>query len=604
MLKQFLKLFRGTTDPTDHVDHPHIEKVKAKEATQTYYQFVAETALPRAEERLKESSGSDPLLAFAVAVIETLFEEHWEDSRSALVDERSPRHRPPPPPITSPPPPPEESAQEHGDGSEDLEGDEETLADRDEIEAVSEVAEVAEQEEGSEVVAEGEGGDEGDLEQGIEVETAAFVESSEVDDEEESAEVASEIVETEIIEAEEFVEVVDQEVVVDDDGTSPAGFENSLDATAEFEPPPMAERTPRESSFPMKISDPAVLRGARMLMAVLTDNERLPASEQLSVAEFLMAADLWIHLIGQSGDLSSRVQNLARLVEQKFANGHFSQARLLLQLFPANSETRVNNDRQLYYEEMILRMGIRRRQTPGDGKVKRVKEALNAASLGDEKAARGVLTALSSELEAQMLLYCRQPEEVEQWRNLARLSDLPDIEHYTLGVMPPRRWRPVAAADERPLKSMLREHLVRPMAKSHIIAHLKTCYFILRAVGDTGLEPYLDSFFDWSKRFAGVDPVPFLPEIYNRTMASGEMIESIFSEIYENHYKKAVFDAMDGLSDSTLDEVYAGTMERLTEANFQDLAPGHYNLGGFLLDYYFQFDYEAPEFAFRVHRLC
>lgn len=598
MLKQFLKLFRNQDDLAGKVDHPHVDQLKAMAVDKTYFQFLAEKVLPGTRERLKREPGSDPVLVFAVGILEELFEGYWEEVDGALLDGRSPRLSPPPPPTSIQPPPPpgteELAARELHSDSEGQDGADED-SDKGKLHAEQE-------EEGLEI------GEESVVEMvevGEEAQKASLPAIAEVEDNEQGTEAEDEVIDADAVaEMVEFGEGTGTgEEGLDEYGKPPSGFQSSLDATAEFEPPPIAREPVAESPWPKRLDEPTVLRGARTLLAVLTDNERLPIREQLSVPEVLMAADLWIHLIAQDDGVSGRIQTLARLVEQKFGSGQFSQARLLLRLFPANLETRINNDRQLYYEDMILRMGIRRRQKLEKSRATEISAALRGVELTKEDSLRAALRGLHEHLEVEMLLYTRAPEEVAVWQELASMSALPDVESYTQALMPPRCWRPLPESRDRDVRSILREHLVRPMAKRHVIAHMKTCYFILRAVGDTGLEAYLDSFFDWSQAFANVDATRYMAEIYKRTLASEEMVQEVFADLYERHYQASVNAALESLDDEALDVACGRAFHGMAESDFQVLAPGQFNLGGFVFDACLGFEYQLAGLPFRIHRL-
>lgn len=427
-------------------------------------------------------------------------------------------------------------------------------------------------------------------------------ESTEVEDDDESGELLAEE-EVELDGAQEVEEILEEEALeVVEVAEAPAGFVNALDETAEFEPPPPAPSSERGTVFPASLQDYSVLHGTRVLLAVLLDNDRLPLPQQLSIDEIIMAANLWMRLVAQDTELNDQVQTLARQVEQKFAAGHFSQARLLLQIFPANGETRINNDRQLFYEEMILRMGIRRRNALPLQAAREIGEALDEMGADNDAAILAGLQALESKAQVSLLVYIREQEAVEKWQALAQKSSLPGAEDYVLAKLPPRRWRSPGEG-ERPIYQELREHIVQPMLRDHVINHLKACYFILRAVGDTGLEAYLDSFFDWSTSCCDVNAVSFLPEIYNRTLGTTEFINDVFSDIYERHYKKPLVRVLEELDEATLKKSFDKAIDQIAQCDLGELAPGQFNVGGFVLDAYLGFEYSEPDFGFKIHRL-
>ncbi|RVU47867.1 hypothetical protein EA187_00070 [Lujinxingia sediminis] len=390
--------------------------------------------------------------------------------------------------------------------------------------------------------------------------------------------------------------------VVSSNADAPAGFVSALDDTAEFEVPQV--RAQPGVSWPVHLDEPEMLHGARVLLAVLLDNDRLPLSCQLDVAELLVAADLWTQIVAQARGVEQRVDPLARLVEQKFAAGSFGQVKLLLQLFPANAETRISNDRQIFYEDMILRMGIRRRQALRAEVVDVLKAELSAERLREDVHAPAIFATLQERAGIAMHLYTREPSEVEPWRQVAQKVELTRGRAYLMGMIPPRRWRAVSERSERPLLRLLNEHLVKPMARDHIIQHLKATYFVLRAVGDTGLEPYLDDFFTFSSEVCGVDAERFMPEIYRRTLGNAESIGGIFLDIYARHYQDVVEARLDSLDDAAIIRAYDQAMGALASCDVAEQAPGEFNLGGFVLDQHLNLKLSNPAFGFKLYRLA
>ena len=634
MLKRFLKFFSNTDASSDEIDHPHIHRLKeGVEGSATYLEFLLAEVEPRVKRRLDRYPYSDPILELSTAILLELFPDYFEESEGALLDEWSPRGNmlatppggrpvpPPPPGPGGPPPPPkeggdsEDSGDESEGGSVDESSREQSETNGDD-EGQSDAIEEGE-EESEEVVspATADGGDsEESPEEDGEDDEPEEVEETQVVDDGSTREVGLDsIVETvDLVEGDEDgaeeepegdVEPLQADEVEGGNSAPPAGFVNNLDDTAEFAPPPIHRGTVDESIWPVSISDSSILHGSRVLLAVLLDNDRLPIGEQLSVGEILMAADLWVHLIAQAVKLDNRVQKLARLVEKKFGSNFFSQARLLLRLFPANTETRVNNDRQLFYEDMILRMGIRRRLPINGSDIDAAIGGLDGLSVADDDEVCQALQTLRRRIGLTMHLYTREPGQVQRWEEIAEQCERPEATSYVLDNLPPRRWRQVVRDDGRSVQTLVQDHMVRSMARDYMLGHLKTCYFILRAVGDTGLESYLDSFFDWSLERFDIDVVQLLPRIHSRLTTGAELIGDIFGDVYDRHYREPMEEALENFDEEALDEAFRDAMERIADSELNDVAQGSFNLGGFILDSYLEFEHPEPSFAFKLYRL-
>ncbi len=389
-----------------------------------------------------------------------------------------------------------------------------------------------------------------------------------------------------------------------------AGFDNPVDDTSELDirlaiSATSAENNAKSPTKAISLDNENVLHNGRVLLTMLLNNDRLPPGQQLTVSELLLASELWIGFMLHNDGLDTQAQKLLQLIEQKFTDGQFSQARLLLQLFQTDRATLINNDRNLFYEDMILRVGIRRRHTASN----EIKSAIRTLSqlvstdLSD-KSVRNLLDYLQEHLFIEFHLFTRSPEEVEHWRKIAKLSTMPQAVPYLLNQLPPRRWRhPDGQTDTRSVTALVREHLVPPMLREYVIRQMKTTYFILRAVGSTGLESYLDSFFDWSEQQFGVDATNYLSEIYNRTMGQDEMIASIFNDLYDRNYKVNAEQLLAKLDDAKLEKILAEAIQRITTCDMNEVAPGNYSLGDFVFDALTKMSYPTPDFAFKLHRL-
>lgn len=642
MLKEFLNLFRNEDEPTQQVEHPHLEQFAPHDGDATYLEFLLQKVRPSVAERLMDHPDSDPILEVAAGVLLEMFPGRFQLADDALVDRWTPTDEldgqlggPPSPPGGAPPSPPQPPGAEPsappgaGGGAPPEDGAEETKAASPVDDADSASLEIAEEDESVQEVDEVETIDDAEITDEVETDEETDVDdrideddSSDDQIDEQNGDENSEEVD-DAMNSEEYDVLEDEPAkgpVVDDgavheldelgvseekvtDSSPPAGFVSALDDTAEFEMPPSGRVSDKASSEAVALDEPSVLHGARILLAVLLDNDRLPATDQLEVIEILMAAELWARLISGDTDVDQRVKKLAHLVEQKFGTNAFSQARLLLKLFPTNRETRINNDRQLFFEAMISRMGMRDPGAVEEGTDEPFDELVDL-ELSDDKQVRHGLAGLAEQTGVSMHVYTRRPTEVDRWRALVEeRTDRPEMVSYFLDKIPPRRWRDIAPEGKRTVETALREHIVLPMARDYVIGHLQCCYFVLRTVGDTGLEPYLDSFFDWSKQCFNLDATAFLPEIHERITKDRQLIDPVFADVYERYYQESVEEVMSRFDDEALAESFASAMNRVAESDLHAVTAGNFDLGGFVLDAYLEFEYPEPEYAFGMHRL-
>jgi hypothetical protein len=135
------------------------------------------------------------------------------------------------------------------------------------------------------------------------------------------------------------------------------------------------------------------------------------------------------------------------------------------------------------------------------------------------------------------------------------------------------------------------------------MTQLQTCYFVLRAVGDTGLEAYLDSFFDWTQSCFNINGTVFLPELYRRSMADSDAMRVVFQDLYERYFRVSAERLLASYKEDEVARALDRTLTKLRALNVNEISPGNYNLGGLLYDELLGMKYSSPEFAFKVHRL-
>ena len=587
MLKKFLKLFKHDEEPSD----PELEG--------SYLDYLLSYVEQGVEQELQLCDEHDPLLLVITQTLRVAMPGVWSDVITRpLRDPVVPPRRSPPPPPSGPPPPstleamssPDERLVETSEfEASELQGDDDPES------AETEAVEALQQ--GEEEVG---GGDAQEVEEEvedatIEVERDFNEEAATGQDEGERLDEDSELIE----------EITADRMV-------------AYDATGEFHPLKGERRDAfKEDGDELpRLDHRAVLQAGRVFLGMLIENDRLPIELQLGLAELMLSRDL---LLGQhlgAADLEQKAQQLLRIVERKFSEGQFSQARILLQLFQTDRATRVRNDRNIFYEDMIQRLGIRRRH-PVDKALLQTYEDLK---LGDEPL-RELATWLDHHIFIKLHLFCRRAEEVERWTRLADRFSYEGGGEMLLRYLPPKRWRPFfrpeegsaegAAAplalslahDDASLEELIARHVHIDTLSSYVIGHMRTCYFVLRAVGDTGLERYLDTFFEWAESELGLNATVFLPELYRRSMGETDLMRSIFNDLYGRYMKEPSERWLATLTPERVEQATERAVEALRGYNLNDVPPGNYDLGGFIYDELFGMSYPSPEFAFKLHRL-
>ena len=601
MFKRFLKFFRGD------------ENTPAEPFEGSYLDHLLTRLKPHISEQLEDCPEHDPLLLVVAGILRFTMMNAWSPQlRTPLVDSQSPG-RPAKSSASQSPAPDSASTSEFAARTdEDEEPEEEIgtdtidesmslagLQDESEDESEDEGEDEDEDEDEGEGEGEDEDEDEGDNEDdAIELDDDA-IEETRIPEPPPMPPMPRSTRKTEEIDVEEVRQASLQASLTETmemDRVEP----ELHDPTIEIEQDTLFGAQSSADGRP-RVDGEEVLQAGRVFLGLLIENDRLPIELQLSVAETTLARDLLLGFFVGNDDFEEKARKLLTLVEQKFGEGLFSQARILLQLFHTDEQTRINNDRNLFYEDMILRLGIRRRHRMSAEELSRFDTLLS-----DARTPAGAL-AVSKWLSEVCLIHLhsfnRDPAQVAEWSAVLDDTSRVGARENFLRYLPARRWRAIGSFEEYDILEQMRRHVTLETAREFVIAQVKTCYFVLRAVGDTGLEAYLDTFFDWSSETFGVNGTRLMPELYKRSMMDPEPMATILDEIYEKHYAEATLELIEEITDEQIDAAVYDALQAMGKCDLGEVAPGYYDLGSFVFDQLFGVEYSTCEFPFKIHRL-
>ena len=336
---------------------------------------------------------------------------------------------------------------------------------------------------------------------------------------------------------------------------------------------------------------------ARAFLSILIENEHLPVRAHLSPSELNALRELLFCYFNGAGDVNEKGSLVLGLIEQKFSHGDFSQARILLQIFETNNETRLNNERNLYYEEMILRLdsvGNRAKSLP-DSLL-----SFDPEIASDDATVLQVLNDCESCAGASFYLFLRDPVEMTRWQEALTPLD-PSVQQYLLDFIPVVRWRKVGSITSEDLRTQLGRHMTFEMLRRHVQQKIRMCYFILLASGSTGHEWFIFAFTEWSRKHFGVDIRELFPFIHRSGIVDNICLQDILDMATDRFYGPA----MNNLSihPKALEDAYISALDFIAATDFTQVPPGNYNLGDFLLDVILKFEYEEPLLAYRTHAI-
>lgn len=613
MFKRFLKFFRGEHDsPEEPFEGSYLDHLLAQ-------------ITPAAEQQIEECPQHDPLLLVVVGLLRHTMINAWSPKlRCPLTDSQSPGSRTPveplPPEELENPAPESDTTNEFDavtpevDATDDKAStsapapglDEQTSepAADSQLDADDEHDEEAPPE--SDADAEPDGlTEETDAEEQAELDGDESEESGPHEDSEpdEDALTPRSTRKTEEIDVEEVRRASMRRAAEEESLTETMEMDRTIlepDPTIEIEQDAIFEAQGIGDGRP-RVDSEEVLQAGRVFLGLLIENDRLPLDLQLSVAETTLARDLLLGYFVGHDDFDDKARRLLALVEQKFGEGLFSQARILLQLFHTDEQTRINNDRNLFYEDMILRLGIRRRHRMSDEELQRFEALLK--DVHSPSGASAVIDWLSTKCLIKFHAFNRDPQQVDEWSETLENVDREGARENFLRYLPARRWRPFGHFEGLTPVDQMRRHVSMDTAREYVIAQLKTCYFVLRAVGDTGLEGYLDTFFDWASDEFGVNGTRLMPQLYKRSMMDPEPMEEILRELYDEHFAGPVEQQLDSWTDADIEAALYEALSTMGGCDLGEIAPGYYDLGSFVYDQLFRVSYPSDEFPFKIHRL-
>jgi hypothetical protein len=272
-----------------------------------------------------------------------------------------------------------------------------------------------------------------------------------------------------------------------------------------------------------------------------------------------------------------------RFIEQQFSSGRFGQARLLLQLFETDHQTRRNNERNLFFEEMVLRF-LSVRSTP-------------AQTLANPDASLGMLLRANG-----ISLNTIGPDQQRQseWRTALKDS-LEDTQlDVLLRFVPGPRWRPGQEADD-PLAA-LRQHFSEHDAREFVRQLTLRVYFVTLYPGATGFEYLVVNYMAWmSERFEMI-PTRILPRLHRESTLGQISINGSLGQLIDELFADTSM-TLGPPDDDPLIAAFHASEDLLEDLDIGDVAAAEYDLGGIVSYQLFEFDPGTAEALLRLNRL-
>lgn len=336
---------------------------------------------------------------------------------------------------------------------------------------------------------------------------------------------------------------------------------------------------------------------ARAFFSVLLENEHLPLGQQLTDSELTLLRDLLMGYFRGNDNINEKGAEVLALIERKFLRGEFSQARILLQIFETDEETRQNNERNLFYEEMITRLALP--VSNAKGLNAQLISKLEEDDFQDELVTE-LSTALQEGSDLHFCLFLKDKLEIAKWRE--QFVQLPENAASCISdYVPVARWRSLGSLKEESINSQVQRHMTFEMLRRHVQLKLRMCYFILLASGKTGVEWFIFSFSKWSREHFDVDAREVLPFVHRSSVMDGLCLQEVLDIAVDRFYGPSLNKI--NITKEQSESAWRSILQSLATTPFHNIPRGYYNFGDFILDKLLAFEYVDPLFAFKLYLL-
>ncbi len=342
-----------------------------------------------------------------------------------------------------------------------------------------------------------------------------------------------------------------------------------LEVDAGLSPPP---NTPDQDQF------------IRTYVKLLLDNDRQPRSLQLTGTEVEMPRALLQSFFTRGATMQMDATKVLRFIETRFAQGSFGQARLLLQLFETDQQTRRNNERNLFFEEMVLRF-LSARSGP------RVPAKTEDTSFGEVLTLNGIsLNTLGHD-----------EERVAAWRALLP-ADVDDVTaDAVLRSVPGPRWRDHWRRGN-PVESLTGQFAV-DAAQRFVHDLTMRIYFITLYPGATGFEYLVANYLEWMAERFDMVSTRILPRLHRESTLGDHSIDESLSALIDELFENTTMSAVSP-TDEQVAKAFGSFETGLDDLDMNDIPAGEYDLGGLVAFDLFDFPAGSFETRFRLSRLA
>lgn len=333
---------------------------------------------------------------------------------------------------------------------------------------------------------------------------------------------------------------------------------------------------------------------ARAWLSLVIENDAMPRPLQLVAEELARPRALLASFYFGVTEVQREAHAVMSQIDDKFRAGNIGQAALLLGLFDTDAATRRSNERNLFYEEMIVSfMGERKRHSsplvlPPTSTASTFEALHELASWTASHT--GVHLCVRARSNVEATLWDRTFEE----QRLVVDPTLPDIVGW--------RWRDLAPLEVTSTAGAVAQHVSQLDAAAHALRSLRAVYFIVLATGRIGVESLIFDFVDWLPRAFDTSPTRLLPDLHRACTIDDEPLSAGLGLIGDLWLARPVRD-LSSVQETALTQACDRVYERLASIDYATLPEGCYDLGALVADELLGFRATTATDALRLHRL-
>jgi hypothetical protein len=157
---------------------------------------------------------------------------------------------------------------------------------------------------------------------------------------------------------------------------------------------------------------------------------------------------------------------------------------------------------------------------------------------------------------------------------------------------------------EEDLVELVCQHMTNSETiREYMRSMTRACYFILLAVGDTGLEDFIDIYFGWLEASYGINGTEFIDRLHRESTLGANTLKETLDSIFDDFFATSMTGMPGNFEITAIEAAIYAFIKDMKESDLSEVAPGFFDFSGFLFDQLLGVTNTKTEFPFRIHRI-